>query len=106
MAVKRVLSDDAKRMLTRLLSNAIVLIESDEISDGYHLGYLASHLELVGEIADDHDHFEKARLGTWGAFDDNSIREKLQAGEDWEPTIAETSQGYEHLRLVSEKEVA
>lgn len=96
--VKRILSADAKRMLTQLLSNAIELINADEINDGYGIGFLASHLELIGEIADDHEHFEKARLGSWGVYD-NSICERLQQGEDWESVISETSQGYDHLRI-------
>ena len=98
--VKRILSNDAKRMLTQLLSNAIELINADEINDGYHLGFVASHLELMAEIADDQEHFEKARLGSWGTYD-NSICERLQQGEDWESIMC---QGYENLRTTEDDE--
>ena len=37
--VKRVLSGDAKRLLTQLLHNASVLIDADEITDGYGIGF-------------------------------------------------------------------
>ena len=91
--VKRVLSPDAKRMLTQLLSNAIELISADEINDGYHLGLVASHLELMAEIADDHDHFEKVKDANWTDYD--GICERLQKGEDWGAIMC---QGYENLR--------
>ena len=98
--VKRILSSDAKRMLTQLLSNAIELINADEITSAYDLGFLASHLELMAEIADDQEHFEKSRLGSWGTYD-NSICERLQKGEDWESIMY---QGYDHLRIGGDDE--
>lgn len=91
--VKRVFSSDTKQVLQQLLNNAIGLIESDEINDGWKLGFLATHLELIAELADDHDHFKDAQIGE---CNDPDFCDQLQRGTDW-LSIVRQATDYGHI---------